>query len=174
MEENIQRLPPMGMHQIASYPTLATPIPIPPFPDSPNQQHTYISPPDIYSDQLQLLREQETLIYPQVLKYSASDSQDFRTRQAQFKETCFAIEVIIKQKLYKLTAQNLEQYFLKAFNVSRAQVYRLLDCASVLRVSFNSYFDLFLSLASGNRNRSAQITNALPPLLDYLDCSLTL
>ena len=46
----------------------------------------------------------------------------------------FAIEFIIKNKLYKLTAQNLEQYFLKEYDVSRAQVYRLVDCACVLKV----------------------------------------
>ncbi|KAJ3301210.1 hypothetical protein HDV03_001196 [Kappamyces sp. JEL0829] len=88
---------------------------------------------DSFKESFALLQEQECLIHPQVLKYSSSDSLDFKTKQQQFKETCFAIEIIIKQKLYKLTAQNLEQYFLKEFNVSRAQVYRLLDCAAVLR-----------------------------------------
>ncbi|KAJ3271631.1 hypothetical protein HDV01_006501 [Terramyces sp. JEL0728] len=79
-----------------------------------------------------LLLEQEKLISPSVLKHSNYDCSSFGEKQIAFAKTCCAIRTIIKHKLYRVQSTNLEQYFLKRFNVSRAQVYRLMDCAAVL------------------------------------------
>ncbi|KAJ3253978.1 hypothetical protein HK103_007582 [Boothiomyces macroporosus] len=79
-----------------------------------------------------LLKEQEELIHTSVLKHSNYDCSSFSEKQLAFAKTCSAIREIIKNKLYRLQSTNLEQYFLKRFNVSRAQVYRLMDCAAVL------------------------------------------
>jgi predicted protein tyrosine phosphatase len=68
------------------------------------------------------LRAQEMLIHTHVLKHTHYSDIPFEQKQQQFKETCYAIKTIIKQKLYRKFSSNLEQYFLKKFNVSRAQV----------------------------------------------------
>jgi hypothetical protein len=80
------------------------------------------------------LQEQELKIHLHVLKHVSQADVPFHQKQRDFSETCFAIRAIIKRKLYRAYSPNLEQYFLKKFKVSRAQVYRLLDCASILDV----------------------------------------
>ncbi|KAJ2997497.1 hypothetical protein HDV02_005458 [Globomyces sp. JEL0801] len=85
------------------------------------------------------LKTQEALISPTVLKHSQLDNTPFHDKQKAFYNTCFAIRKIIKEKLYRVQSTNLEQYFLKKFNVSRAQVYRLMDCASVLECLYGLY-----------------------------------
>jgi hypothetical protein len=68
------------------------------------------------------LQELERRIYKNVLKHTVIN-QTWEQKQLEFSETCFAIKEIISLKLYRHYSTNLEQYFLKKFNVSRAQVF---------------------------------------------------
>jgi hypothetical protein len=67
------------------------------------------------------LQDLERRIYKSVLKHTTLH-QSWEQKQFEFRETCFAIKEIISYKLYRHDSTNLEQYFLKKFNVSRAQV----------------------------------------------------
>ncbi|KAJ3272776.1 hypothetical protein HK104_004408, partial [Borealophlyctis nickersoniae] len=53
--------------------------------------------------------------------------------QAVFYETVLAIRSIVTNKLYKGKGTSLEAYFRDRWGVSRAQVYRFMDCAMVLQ-----------------------------------------
>lgn len=56
-------------------------------------------------------------------------------RNQKFQQTCFAIQKIVQQKLYKLSdhgSSSIQAYFRHHFQISRAQVYRFVDCATVL------------------------------------------
>ncbi|KAJ3133817.1 hypothetical protein HK101_004413, partial [Irineochytrium annulatum] len=44
-----------------------------------------------------------------------------------------AVSVIVTKKLYRHKVTNLETYFRDVFQISRAQVYRFLDCSSVIK-----------------------------------------
>ncbi|KAI8850301.1 hypothetical protein BC829DRAFT_165159 [Chytridium lagenaria] len=56
-------------------------------------------------------------------------------RQERFQRTVVAISNIVGKKLYRYKVSNLEAYFKEVFHISRAQVYRFLDCVLVLKVS---------------------------------------
>ncbi|KAI9333458.1 hypothetical protein BDR26DRAFT_921374 [Obelidium mucronatum] len=58
--------------------------------------------------------------------------EDLELRQKKFRKTVSAIQIIVGKKLYKEKAVSLENYFRECWKISRAQVYRFLDCASVL------------------------------------------
>ncbi|KAJ3195610.1 hypothetical protein HDU67_004313, partial [Dinochytrium kinnereticum] len=54
-------------------------------------------------------------------------------KQRRFRRTVFAVQAIVSAKLYKTKSASLEAYFKDVWKISRAQVYRFLDCAAVLR-----------------------------------------
>ncbi|KAI8850278.1 hypothetical protein BC829DRAFT_164716 [Chytridium lagenaria] len=54
-------------------------------------------------------------------------------RRPAFISTVLSMHAIVHRKLYKATGLSVEVYFKNTWKVSRAQVYRLLDCASVLK-----------------------------------------
>lgn len=94
-------------------------------------------PSKLDSEREALLREEEK-ISKNVLKivdpklYSLTS---FETKQKEFKDTCMAIQAIVCAKLYRCVSGSLEGYFKKRWSVSRAQTYRLFECASVLKVT---------------------------------------
>lgn len=59
-----------------------------------------------------------------------SDDPD---RSSRFKETVLAVYDIIDQKLYRDKQQNIESYFKKYWNISRAQAYRLYNCGAIVK-----------------------------------------
>ncbi|ORX76612.1 hypothetical protein BCR32DRAFT_296148 [Anaeromyces robustus] len=79
-------------------------------------------------DLLEELRKQENLMEMDVLHYKDNDQR----RQDGFQKTILAIQNIVSRKLYKACAPSLEVYFRDVWKISRAQVYRFLDCATVL------------------------------------------
>jgi hypothetical protein len=85
-----------------------------------------------------LLKEEE-MISKNVLKIidpKLYNLTPFETKQQEFLDTCMAIQNIVNSKLYRCISGSLEGYFKKRWNVSRAQTYRLFECASVLKVRF--------------------------------------
>ena len=58
-----------------------------------------------------------------------------KRKQKRFKRTVMSIHAIVTHKLYKAKSSSLELYFKDSWNISRAQVYRFLDSAWVLKVS---------------------------------------
>jgi hypothetical protein len=62
-----------------------------------------------------------------------------RKRQKRFKRTVMSVHAIVSHKLYKAKSSSLENYFKESWNISRAQVYRFLDCAWVLQVFLTLY-----------------------------------
>jgi len=79
-------------------------------------------------DLLEELKKQEKLMEMDVLHYKDNDQR----RQDGFQKTILAIQNIVNRKLYKACAPSLEVYFRDVWKISRAQVYRFLDCATVL------------------------------------------
>jgi len=79
-------------------------------------------------DMLEELKKQEKLIEMDVLHFKDNDKR----RQDGFQKTILAIQNIVNKKLYKACAPSLEIYFRDVWKISRAQVYRFLDCATVL------------------------------------------
>lgn len=79
-------------------------------------------------DMLEELKKQEALMDMDVLHYKDNDQR----RQDGFQKTILAIQSIVSRKLYKAVAPSLEIYFRDVWKISRAQVYRFLDCATVL------------------------------------------
>ena len=74
------------------------------------------------------LLEIELFIDPMVLKH--------KTDKNKFKMAVLSLQKIVKLKLYKKTFRTLDGYIKSKWNYSRAQVYRLLDCALVITVCF--------------------------------------
>jgi hypothetical protein len=79
-------------------------------------------------DMLEELKKQEKLMEMDVLHFKDNDQR----RQDGFQKTILAIQNIVNRKLYKACAPSLEIYFRDVWKISRAQVYRFLDCATVL------------------------------------------
>jgi len=79
-------------------------------------------------DMLEELKKQEALMDMDVLNSKDNDQR----RQDHFQKTILAIQSIVSRKLYKAVAPSLEIYFRDVWKISRAQVYRFLDCATVL------------------------------------------
>ncbi|TPX71868.1 hypothetical protein SpCBS45565_g00937 [Spizellomyces sp. 'palustris'] len=77
------------------------------------------------------LKQEEQRIDLKVLHHLNRD--DHRKKQKRFKRTVMAVHAIVSHKLYKSKASSLEAYFRDAWKISRAQVYRFLDCAVVLK-----------------------------------------
>jgi hypothetical protein len=102
---------------------------------------------DMAKDEVQLLtllQTQESRISAQCLKHLPSTDSELPgessevgggpERDALFASTVDAVQIIVRDKLYKARAKSLESYFNLSWHISRAQVYRYLDCASVLDV----------------------------------------
>ncbi|KAJ3092659.1 hypothetical protein HK102_004652 [Quaeritorhiza haematococci] len=65
---------------------------------------------------------------------ASSDSLSAAAKKhRKFKRTVMAVNNIVSNKLYKERTSSLEAYFKDYWKISRAQVYRFLDCASVLK-----------------------------------------
>ncbi|KAI8803608.1 hypothetical protein BJ742DRAFT_491979 [Cladochytrium replicatum] len=77
------------------------------------------------------LKQEEQRIDLNVLHLSSSD--DHQKKQKRFKRTVFGVLTIVHHKFYKSKANSLESYFRDAWKISRAQVYRFIDCALVLK-----------------------------------------
>ncbi len=91
------------------------------------------------NDDRKLLADQEDHISKNVLKVVDQkywNLLSFESKQREFKETCLAIANIVNSKLYRCISGSLEGYFKKRWSVSRAQVYRLYESATVLKVHF--------------------------------------
>ncbi|KNE59262.1 hypothetical protein AMAG_03573 [Allomyces macrogynus ATCC 38327] len=77
------------------------------------------------------LAEQESRIDLSVLRFQHGD--DRHKKQRRFQRTVEAIFNIVQNKLYKARSSSLENYFRDTWRISRAQVYRFLDAAVILR-----------------------------------------
>ncbi|KAJ3128859.1 hypothetical protein HK101_005331, partial [Irineochytrium annulatum] len=53
-------------------------------------------------------------------------------KQERFMKTVAAVHDIVVRKLYRQRSANLQKYFKSMWNISRASVYRIMDCAVVL------------------------------------------
>ncbi|KAI9349444.1 hypothetical protein DFJ73DRAFT_833576 [Zopfochytrium polystomum] len=63
-----------------------------------------------------------------------STRDDTTDKQRGFRNTVMAVEVICRHKLYRERGiKSLESYFKEVWKISRAQVYRFLDCAAVIK-----------------------------------------
>eukprot|EP00842_Homolaphlyctis_polyrhiza_P001045 jgi/Hompol1/1941/HPOL_001413-RA len=78
-----------------------------------------------------LLKHAEHNIDLRVLQHVSND--DHVRRLKRFRETVAAVNEIVNKKLYRIRNSTLESYFRDTWKMSRAQVYRLLDCAIVLQ-----------------------------------------
>jgi hypothetical protein len=84
-----------------------------------------------------LLSIQEANISKNVLKVVDQkywNQLSFQGKQNEFYDTCMAISQIVNNKLYRCISPSLEGYFKKKWSVSRAQVYRLYESSSILKV----------------------------------------
>ncbi|KAJ3413348.1 hypothetical protein HDV05_008130 [Chytridiales sp. JEL 0842] len=77
------------------------------------------------------LMELESRIDLKVLNHLNRDDND--RKQKRFRRTVFAVQDIVNKKKYKDKSVSLEAYFKDFWKISRAQVYRFLDCATVLK-----------------------------------------
>jgi len=57
----------------------------------------------------------------------------YHKKQERFKKTVMGVHTIVSKKLYRLSDLTLEEYFRSRWKISRAQVYRFLDAAEVLK-----------------------------------------
>ncbi|KAJ3149033.1 hypothetical protein HDU89_004035 [Geranomyces variabilis] len=89
------------------------------------------SPPQPLPTISSQLKREEQRIDLKVLHHKQLD--DNRKKQKRFARTVLAVHAIVSQKLYKTKANSLEAYFRDAWKISRAQVYRFLDCAVILK-----------------------------------------
>ncbi|KAJ3123986.1 hypothetical protein HK098_001472 [Nowakowskiella sp. JEL0407] len=80
---------------------------------------------------MDLLKQEEQRIDLKVLHHLNRD--DINQKQNRFKRTVIAVHAIVSHKLYKSKSSSLEAYFRDSWKISRAQVYRFLDCAVVLK-----------------------------------------
>ncbi|KAJ3069831.1 hypothetical protein HDU98_007089 [Podochytrium sp. JEL0797] len=76
------------------------------------------------------LAEMEADIDLKILTHVSGE--DLEQRQNKFRKTVAAVHNIVSKKLYKEKSISLEIYFKEVWNISRAQVYRFLDCRVVL------------------------------------------
>ncbi|KAJ1560696.1 hypothetical protein HK096_007572 [Nowakowskiella sp. JEL0078] len=77
------------------------------------------------------LKQEEQRIDLKVLHHLNKD--DNQKKHSRFRRTVFAVHTIVSSKLYKSKSTSLEAYFRDSWKISRAQVYRFLDCAIVLK-----------------------------------------
>ncbi|ORX67696.1 hypothetical protein BCR32DRAFT_272567 [Anaeromyces robustus] len=62
-----------------------------------------------------------------------ANQKEYIKKQEKFKQTVMGAYDICSKKLYKATDPTLEDYFRRKWKISRAQVYRFLDAAAVLK-----------------------------------------
>ncbi len=96
--------------------------------------HTDMSEPDIMSSK-QLLKKQEERISASFLKHSPKESSLDEEEEGIlhiFLETVAGVHEIVTSRLYRCEANSLEAYFNSHWGISRAQVYRYMDCFFVL------------------------------------------
>jgi len=84
-----------------------------------------------FTSLMSLLESQEKLISPSCIRQSLYPM--LTDRDSFFEQTMFAIANICEGKLYRAKSLTLEDYFKHEWSVSRAQVYRFLSCARVLK-----------------------------------------
>ncbi|ORY44488.1 hypothetical protein BCR33DRAFT_716998 [Rhizoclosmatium globosum] len=77
------------------------------------------------------LEAMEAEIDLKILNQVSGDALE--VRQDKFKKTVTAVQAIVAKKLYRAKSVSLELYFKEHWKISRAQVYRFLDCAAVLQ-----------------------------------------
>ncbi|KAI8811285.1 hypothetical protein BJ742DRAFT_769222 [Cladochytrium replicatum] len=63
----------------------------------------------------------------------STKAEDHALRETRFRMTVAAINEVVLNKKYKRKSQSLEAYFKEQWNMSRAQVYRFVDCGIVLK-----------------------------------------
>lgn len=144
----LQPLPPMQQAAPAGFAAQ----PPAPYTDSAPQQNYMAQPPlplpgalPPQRSLLESLDAQERLMDSRVLHVNTLSSvpmpsppnaaiSDLDQKQERFRKTVMAAHEIVTQKLYKAKAPSLEAYFKSVWKISRAQVYRFLDCATVLTV----------------------------------------
>jgi len=89
------------------------------------------------------LNSEENRIDLRILHHVSQD--ELSRKAAKFKRTVMAVHAIVTQKLYKSRSSSLETYFRDSWKISRAQVYRFLDCALVLKVCMFCVYVFFSS-----------------------------
>ncbi|KAI9094701.1 hypothetical protein DFS34DRAFT_240023 [Phlyctochytrium arcticum] len=120
-------------HHHSSHPSSSsTPIPTSSSPSS-SHDHPPSHNPQQPSSKLKL---EEQRIDLKVRHHLNRD--DHRKKQKRFKRTVMTVHAIVSLKLYKSKASSLEAYFRDAWKISRAQVYRFLDCAVVLNTDLRN------------------------------------
>ena len=107
---------------------------------TPKGQHSFTSSSELRPDEIESIasteassRQMELKKVEQEIDRNVFNSLSKR-KQKRFKRTVMSIHAIVTHKLYKAKASSLEVYFKDSWNISRAQVYRFLDCAWVLKV----------------------------------------
>lgn len=80
-----------------------------------------------------ILESAEGQIVRSVLRRS-NRGAEYTGMQTDFVQTVAAILDIQTRKLYKAKYSNIKDYFLNVFSVSRAQIYRLIECAEIVAV----------------------------------------
>lgn len=89
---------------------------------------------NLMSSDKERLREQEKRISAAFLKHSPKESS-FDEEEGMlniFLETVGGVHEIVTSRLYRCEATSLESYFNSRWGISRAQVYRYMDCYFVL------------------------------------------
>ncbi|KAI8620817.1 hypothetical protein BC830DRAFT_423699 [Chytriomyces sp. MP71] len=86
--------------------------------------------PDAKLSEFNSLDDMEADIDLKILNHVTGE--DLEMRQRKFTKTVCAVQNIVTKKLYKEKSVSLEVYFKEFWKISRAQVYRFLDCATVL------------------------------------------
>ncbi|KAI9221707.1 hypothetical protein BC828DRAFT_404695 [Blastocladiella britannica] len=100
-----------------------------------------------------LLAEIEARVDVVVLASAGAASEDdYLVQRGPFRESVMGICDIVTEKLYRAKGRSLEDYFKEQFSISRAQVYRILDTATVIR-------DL-----EATTDLPAPFTRGLPPI----------
>ncbi|KNE67449.1 hypothetical protein AMAG_11911 [Allomyces macrogynus ATCC 38327] len=64
---------------------------------------------------------------------SNAQVQDYDRLRTLFRDTVYGVNDIVAEKLYKARGMSLEEFFRVKFKISRAQVYRVVDSAAVIR-----------------------------------------
>jgi hypothetical protein len=85
-----------------------------------------------------LLKEQELIQVESQLSTDVLQNISSKKSNPNFVKTVLAVFRIVDDKLYRVRAHSLEQYFKERWQISRAQVYRFYNCARVLQVSILS------------------------------------
>jgi hypothetical protein len=86
-----------------------------------------------------MLEAQEAKITENALRVpnEAYSHVEYSIRQSQYRQTAYAVQTIIKNKLYKIAGKQhtTQTYFEDRWSLSRAQAYRVADSVEVLEVA---------------------------------------